>query len=247
MSQQYNKIERIRRKHELAFFRSLYPLFARDMRKLKAAIRDNPAAAMGLIDTLFDYYEILAIVRQNLEKIGTDEATRVYNDIIDRAERKASAVGFLSQIINAIIRNIAGNPFVADRIRNVSENMKQTVRDKLQEGMRNNLSARSLAALFTAEFSRMRALRIVRTETTAIFNEASLEGAKATGYPVLKKWLAGTDARTRDSHLEMNAKDAIPIDNLFDVGGKRMARPGDGAGGAKEVVNCRCVMIYEVQ
>lgn len=246
--QDYKQIERIRRRHELLFYRELSKLFLDDLRALKTAIRQNPAEAGGLIDTLFNEYRILEIVRINYERIGSAEAVRVYEMILDKYEQKAAfpSVGFASEIIMAIIRRIAGRPEIASRIKNVSDNMKNTVRTTLQEAMKTTLSARSIASLFTADFGRQRALRIVRTETTIIFNEASMTGAKSTGVPLKKRWLAGSDARTRDSHLEMNNKPAIPLDSRFQVGQSEMMQPGDAAGGAKEVVNCRCTVTYEL-
>jgi len=50
--------------------------------------------------------------------------------------------------------------------------------------------------------------------------------------------------RTRPDHLGMLSKKPIPKNDLFNVGGVLMKYPGDPAGGAANVCNCRCAIVY---
>jgi SPP1 gp7 family putative phage head morphogenesis protein len=102
-----------------------------------------------------------------------------------------------------------------------------------------------------AKLSPWRAATIARTEThqAALFAQAETArtSAEEYGLKLEKVWLATLDSRTRDAHAAMNGK-AVPIDQKFNVGGVLMDRPGDPAGGAANVVNCRCTLIHrEVQ
>ena len=58
-----------------------------------------------------------------------------------------------------------------------------------------------------------------------------------------KRWLATQDERSRPSHLAVGGT-TIPIEEDFIVGGARMGYAGDPRGGARNVINCRCVILY---
>lgn len=82
-----------------------------------------------------------------------------------------------------------------------------------------------------------RAVRIARTETNRVMNEATLERiseANAKGIKTLKRWDAKLDDRVRDSHARVHGE--VRAD------GERFSngclKPGDG--GPAESINCRC-------
>ena len=83
---------------------------------------------------------------------------------------------------------------------------------------------------------------IVRTE---VINAASVAGAKASGTAVKKQWLASRDVRVRKDHEEPDGQ-TVELDEPFNVGGYQLMWPGDPSMGAaaKEVINCRCAVIY---
>jgi len=96
--------------------------------------------------------------------------------------------------------------------------------------------------------SRSRARVIARTETHAAAQDATLSVVRGLGLPeTLKEWVPVTDGRTRDDHRPMLKQDPIPLDDNFNVGGRPMKRPGDRSGGAKNVINCRCVLVFQTQ
>ena len=97
-------------------------------------------------------------------------------------------------------------------------------------------------------FSRNRAAVIARTETHNAASFANHEVAKSMNIPNLQKqWVAVSDDRTRSNHAIMNGT-RVPMDEDFDVpstlGTRRMSRPSDPRGGAENVINCRCVLMY---
>lgn len=57
-----------------------------------------------------------------------------------------------------------------------------------------------------------------------------------------KEWSAVHDGRTRMSHLLADGQ-RRKVDEPFDVGGAKLAYPGDPRGPADEVINCRCVSL----
>jgi hypothetical protein len=236
----WNKIDRLRRRHEIKFLREVYAWHYGEVRKIKALVLESgPGAAVNQMPLFFSQENLNAILFANYSSIGSFEANRVYNNLVSRK----NIIGFVSQLIQGVVSRIARNRLVAAEIRGIAQNQREEVRRYLSESMTANLGAREIAKGLTAKFSRDRALRIVRTETTYIWNTASLEGAKATGLRVRKIWLSTNDARTRDIHREANGQE-VGIDESFNVAGVQMQMPGDPAGGAKNVVNCRCTVTY---
>ncbi len=101
------------------------------------------------------------------------------------------------------------------------------------------------------ELSPWRAETIARTETHNAMMFAADVGARKvatdSGIIIKKKWIPVSDERTRVNHSTMASYPAIPMNADFIVGGVPMSRPGDPRGGADNVINCRCVLKYEVQ
>lgn len=97
------------------------------------------------------------------------------------------------------------------------------------------------------EFSRMRAMRIARTETVTASNGAAIIYANQSGLKLDKTWIAVKDKRTRHDHRNVTTN-PIAIEEPFKVGDSYMMQPGvrtqpDGqAVPAKETVNCRCTI-----
>lgn len=90
-------------------------------------------------------------------------------------------------------------------------------------------------------FSMQRAQRISRTMSTAAANGGKLEGWKQSEVAKGKKWRSAAGSRTRKSHRKANGQ-VVPLDKPFKVGSSKLMYPGDPAGEAKEIVNCRCTM-----
>lgn len=90
---------------------------------------------------------------------------------------------------------------------------------------------------------------IARTETVGANNQGSLaamtEIAKAEGVEhATKTWLATDDTKTRPDHAAADGQ-TVPLGGKFQVGDVEMNGPGDNAGGAAEVCNCRCTLTYD--
>ena len=97
-----------------------------------------------------------------------------------------------------------------------------------------------------------RAKTIARTETHGAVQETAAETmrleAEAVGLEgdTQKVWTAGMDMRVRESHAEADGQ-AVGLDESFTVGGVSLRFPGDPLGPPEEVINCRCILTYEVQ
>ncbi|MGA9651888.1 phage minor head protein [Pedobacter sp.] len=159
-------------------------------------------------------------------------------------------IGFYNPVWLARLKQIVNNIDVAERITSVTDTIKKDIRKSLQQAQQEFVSIRKITARLRRDlgiFSRRRAEVIARTEVTYIANEAAeqsaYEVAQEVGIKLKKIWIHTRDSRTRDSHRAVSSK---PIDSneAFRVGGKLMQKPGDPAGGASQVINCRCAIAY---
>lgn len=90
-------------------------------------------------------------------------------------------------------------------------------------------------------FTMTRAVTVSRTISTAAANGGKLEGWKQSGIVKKKRWRAANNQRTRKDHKAANGQE-VDIDKPFRVGGEKLMHPGDPAGSANQIVNCRCTM-----
>ena len=106
--------------------------------------------------------------------------------------------------------------------------------------------ARGIQDKFSNIF-RSRANLIARTEThnVASFANHKYHGTLSDnlGINMMKRWCSVSDVRTRSFHAEANGQ-TVNMDGDFLVGGMPMKYAGDQRGGAKNVINCRCVILY---
>lgn len=110
------------------------------------------------------------------------------------------------------------------------------------EQLRDRL--RALFAANGAQLGETREERIARTESTRVWNAATLAAARdLTGpdRPLVKQWITRHDPRVREAHADADAQLQL-LDEPFRVGGVDMAYPGDPTAPANLTVNCRCVL-----
>ena len=99
------------------------------------------------------------------------------------------------------------------------------------------------------DIGRSRAKMIAQTELINGSNQAAMYGADSTGFEYMKFWSTSGLKNIRDSHIfaEENHPKGIRKGDRFDMGdGTFMMRPGDAAGGAGNVINCRCSLIIDI-
>lgn len=91
-----------------------------------------------------------------------------------------------------------------------------------------------------------KAVRIARTEGHRIQCTAAMDAAhqaKERGADIVKQWDATLDGATRESHVAVDGE-IRELDEKFSNG---LMYPGDPAGGAAEVINCRCALLQRAR
>ena len=132
------------------------------------------------------------------------------------------------------------------KITGVNATTQRMVAEQLRTGLDageglNKLSGRVKRVLGS---NRARALSIARTQTAGAVGTGRHHGFSAAGIEK-KGWLTSGDPDVRDAHVTAGSQYAagIAIDIPFIVAGESLMYPGDPAGSAGNIINCRCCEI----
>lgn len=165
---------------------------------------------------------------------ATDWTARMRAYAYERSLVKAKARKILStqeQLINNEI----------DRI------IEQSMAEGLSVANTRNMMVDSLSGWDSAlvEMENYQAERIARTECISAGNSGSFEAAKEVE-GILKEWLhSGILSKGyRENHVEFQGMGAQDMDFEYAPG---LQYPGDPAGDADEVINCRCGILFDTQ
>ena len=199
---------------------------------------------------LFDNKDLLKIYRDLYIDIGMRFANWYVNNFQKFITKKVDTSNYNEIWQNAF--GSFGSAIGGTRVTLVSGTAKETLIKITERLMRDpefmTLGAVERGRILRSQFNRYsqyQAERLVRTEATAAANFAQTQAAQTIFSPdqMQKEWIASFDDRTRDTHSEADGQ-IVMANNPFLVGGQEMMFPGDPAGGAAEVINCRCSVAY---
>ena len=161
-----------------------------------------------------------AVSKHAFGKLGVDIAWNM---------ESAAAVKAIEQRQN-YIQDVGETQFTA---------IKDMIRNQVYTHAGNPVDSKFLAKLqaTAGKSSQYEAERIARTETVSVQSQASFTVFSANGV-AKKQWFTAGDDAVRDGHIELEGK-IVDMNKPFSNG---LMYPGDPAGGASQVCNCRCVM-----
>jgi len=201
----------------------------------------------------------LASWREMIKVFGGATATtlggRTKKDEGEGLEEKAGAERWIfdpwTDEVQAAVRS-----FVARKIVRVSRTTKERVRAVVSQAFEDGLSVPQTAGLIKQIYSGFDTYRshvIARTEVVGASNYGSRQAAIQSGAVKGRTWLSSRDDRVRGTqpsdktnHVGM---DGQHVPNMTDPYAgtlvKPMMFPGDPTGDAADVIQCRCVEVYE--
>ena len=159
----------------------------------------------------------------------------------------------LEQVQKAMNNPVTGLT-LSDRLgkqrRDIVYQVQQNVTQGLVRGSTYKEMASQIQETFEGDYAK--SIRVVRTETHRVREQATLDSAlraNEKGIIMLKKWRNMKDSRVRKTskanHVKMDQV-KIPVDDLFDLGkGEYTSAPGS-SGYAHHDINCRCILVYEI-
>lgn len=218
--------------------------------KFKAALKEQiiQQAYKGFIISA-PIYEVLVDLYKTVGPLWAHQSS-----VLVKRQRQVKArmpMGFNERIVE-LMRQYYGIDLLNDA-ETITDYTREVIREVLSDSALSGASINDIVRVLSgnSELSTMRARRIARTEVVTSANGAAVIQAQETGVPMNKVWLSVNDKRTRHSHREVDNQ-TVPLDSPFNVSGTQMMQPGvrDQPNGlsvpAKEVVNCRCTVAFEV-
>lgn len=143
------------------------------------------------------------------------------------------------------MQTVGGTKIAEDIARTTVEQIMTQVAIGRREGMAQSEISKMINGK-AASIGRARGAVIARTESHSAGNFGAISAAKDSGLPMQKEWISAQGERTREDHAAVDGQ-IRALDAPFDVGGEKLMYPGDMAGSAHNVINCRCAQGYIVQ
>jgi hypothetical protein len=200
------------------FFKKFYPMSAPlgQMTRKHILWQKDPNAKKSLEDDLY-----LSVYERYMQKlVGTsDYAARIKTITNTTSER-------INTVIQQVLTDAEIGGFGIDKI-------KQNLTKAIGSSIRGNVRARAKA--------------IAQTEMISASNQASTFAADSTGLEYRKYWSTSHLQGIRPSHIQAEQdsiqRGGLRKDEPFSNG---LMFPGDPAGSADEVCNCRCSVLHEI-
>lgn len=133
----------------------------------------------------------------------------------------------------------------------ITDRLARRIDIEIRKGRAEGLTLSQIATAVSTKFAfltKYRANMIARTEThnaAGFANHAYHQALRdEAGLDMVKKWVSVADERTRSAHVEANGQ-VVEMDEDFTIGGAPMKHVGDPRGGLKNIINCRCVIVYQ--
>lgn len=239
------QLDALQRRYERRYEKQIYTALKKQMQPYLEAIKeaDGNINEFDLITPapLADTLENLYVVA------GTAYAEAMYNAIQPptKATKEALRAGWRDFMRMFAVKNLP------QTLIEINKTSQKIIRNIVLGGLNEGLGALEIARNIeqsVAVIFRNRAKLIARTEMVIATNVAAMESSKTSDFMYEKKWIPATDNRTRPDHSEMLAKDWIPFDQNFIVGGNQMRQPGDSSqgAGADQICNCRCKVVFRI-
>ena len=194
--------------------------------------------------------------QQELRPVLTAHYRRIYQSIYEQNESRygnsikgleANVFGINQDIEDLVLLHVRSRESL---ITNISDRTANDIDNILSRGREEGLTPNQMGKFINKEFpsiGRRRANTIARTETHNAASTANHQYHETLGdqlgIGLNKRWVATSDARTRSIHSAANGQ-TVAMDEDFIVGGAPMKHAGDPRGGARNNVNCRCVIVY---
>jgi len=136
--------------------------------------------------------------------------------------------------------------YMAQKVTTIETSLHGLLTSAVKAGMMEGEGQEKLARRIrkmAPRLTQFQAARIARTEVHGASGYAGTKTAEilADDAIIEREWVAVEDERTRLSHSEADGQRRA-IGEPFDVGGEKLMFPGDPAGSAGNIINCRCVV-----
>lgn len=193
--------------------------------------------------------EQVSLTRGTLKKVYTENFYRqafAIDNVIRREQKALLQFGLLSreQVTAAVLNPLDLITAWPERARSNITVMRREISDAITRGIIQGKSYPDMARDIKDWYDKgaYQADRIIRTEGHRVREQGTqnaFEQAEAEGVEMKKRWNSSLDTNTRDEHGAADGQE-VDVNDRFIVGGEELEYPGDPAGSAWNVINCRC-------
>jgi len=238
--------------------KKIYGEYAKAVESWLSLIRDKVLTAFGTAFGTIDpngvftaKFQWLDLIEQFIDKAVRWAFGKTYESVMGH-KFEFSNRPYVEQYLTGVRNRLVATP---DEIyRKVKETVSAGIEDgssipDIAKGIKEDLLTSG------APYWKNRATTVARTETIGAYNGGTFDAFNVLSEVIAdvqyeKVWLATDDSRTRHTH-DLTDGQRVPLSQHFAVGadpdngipGVPMMFPGDPAGPAHEVINCRCTLL----
>jgi hypothetical protein len=221
------QLERIRLKYDALFFQKLSKFYSDESILLIARIKTGSS-----VNSFFEGREAKLIsLLTPLYETAVKEFYLFQNNLNGNGKKQDFSLEYKASFRETLI-NLRDK--IALRAKQIVATTKQTVTNIIEKA--KDVSDHISIWYHTPG----RILRVAKTEVNTASNIAINESADAAG-KTIKVWISQRDDRVRESHQEIDGEER-PMGDIYS---NNCYYPGDPAGPAREVINCRCFQIFK--
>lgn len=199
----------------------------------RAELSDSDAD--GLFDLQAENAELVAEVGATMEVVAQKSGKQAL---------KSYGISGSFDVLNPLVETMLKRH--ENRIKKINDTTFSEIKRILRESYENGESIEQIRKTLEetfAEFDKVRAKAIARTETNGLVNGASHEAYRQNGIK-WEEWLTAPGAANpRHEALADLDGQVRRLDEPFSVDGEPLMYPGDPSGSAENVINCRCTVI----
>jgi hypothetical protein len=203
----------------------------------------------GTAEGVIDSFKIEGDFFQAYERFYLRTATHFAKDMINQYKSGGgpTELKFLDDqvIIADIIEyvRVHSGKKITQVIRTHYDDIERIARAAVKIGIEQGLGFGEVAKVIAREqglIDTWKALRIARTESVAASNYGSVLGAEQLPGNKVKVWISSFTTTSREDHMAMDGVEVGLNESFMLPDGTQLSYPGDPAGPADQIINCRC-------
>ena len=248
-------------RNERKFYPAVLKALAENRHRIIELAKDNdPRLVREIAEQKLNKDKLKGAIEKLWMDIGTTSAERV-EDMIRKAKGKSVRIVYgmkktngRQQLWNSRMQHYVRErtawkieKMITTQLEMINGVIDEVLQKTVEEGLGVIESRKRLVnALMNDEFvmiEKWQARRIVQTEVGQAQNTGSWVAAQENAEGVRKEWLTSGDERVRDSHKEFGRLGPKELDYYY---ANNLLYPCDPNGDAEEIINCRCVITYNV-
>ena len=233
---------KFRRRHERLHRGRIRKALIKSFQRFWNAVDDiGMSDAFKLINTLADPEPVEKAISTTISEVARISARAVDRDL--KADFDVWFDPLLQQyLIDTMFYKVVG---IQDSSINIIGRFVQQYQSQITD---LSINPQTLALQFMREWeglSRMRAIRIARTEVASAANFGTLKAIENSEVVDTKTWNSVLQKNTRDMHREMHGTTIGKTEKFLMPNGDTMDHPLDFNGSAENVVNCQCYLTFD--